>query len=72
MNSVHEQLKFTKQTIENNSVQFLDCLIDIDDKNIQQFERYHKKDYELTKDYMYKYSMSLRNQKISVLCKEIF
>ena len=43
MNSFHDQLKFTKQTIENNSLQFLDCLIYIDDKNIPQFKTYHKK-----------------------------
>ena len=70
MNSFHDQLKFTKQTIENNSLQFLDCLIYIDEKNIPQFKTYHKKGSELTIDY--KYSISPRNQKISVLCGEIY
>ena len=70
MNSFHDQLKFTKKTIENNSLQFLDCLIYIDEKIIPQFKAYHKDESELTKDY--KYSISPMNQKISVLCGEIY
>ena len=70
MNSFHEQLKFTKKIIENNSLQFLDCLIYIDEKNIPQFKTYHKEGSELTIDY--KYSISPINQKISVLCGEIY
>ena len=48
----------------------MDCSIYIDDKNIPQFKTYHKDGSELTIDY--KYSISPMNQKISVLCGEIY
>jgi hypothetical protein len=42
MNSLNLQNKRLK-TIENNSLQFLDRLIYIDEKHIPQFKTYHKK-----------------------------
>ena len=70
MNSFHPQLQFTKQKIENNALQFLDCLLYFDEKNIPQFKTNHKEGSELTIDY--KHSISPINQKISVLCGEIY
>ena len=62
MNSFHPQLQFTKQKIENNALQFLDCLLYFDEKNIPQFKTNHKEGSELTFDY--KHSISPINQKI--------
>lgn len=70
MNNYHDQLVFTKQNIENNSLQFLECSIYIDENNVPQFRSYYKEGSELTVDY--KYSISPNNQKISVLCGEIY
>jgi hypothetical protein len=61
MNSYHDQLVLTKQNIENNSLQFLECSIYIDQNNVPQFRSYYKEGLELTVDY--KYSISPNNLK---------